>query len=352
VVLMRQDGPVLTGDAAQRRAPNDPDRVAREFKRRLGDPAPLILGGVPHSIASVLATLLGSVVGKVAEREGGPADRLVLTHPANWGPYKRELFESVPRLAEVGNVSMVTEPEAAAAHYATQSRVPTGAVVAVYDFGGGTFDATVLRKIDSGFEILGTPEGVEGLGGVDFDEAVYAHVDRSLGGRLGKLDPADPKVSAALVRLRAECVLAKEALSADTETTIPVLIGDLQEEVRLTRPELEEMIRPLVAQTVSSLRRALASASVEPDDVTTILLVGGPPARPTRTSGVCPTRSGRGRATHASCRWRQPPATGPSTGSGELPVRQREEQEEEQEERFGRSGQRRPERGSQRGPDP
>src|SRR5690349_18125620 len=108
VVLMRGDGPALTGDAANRRAMMEPDRVAREFKRRLGDPTPLVLGGAPHSVASVLARLLGSVVGRIAEREGGPADRVVLTHPANWGPYKRELFDSVPRIAEVEHVSMTT----------------------------------------------------------------------------------------------------------------------------------------------------------------------------------------------------------------------------------------------------
>ncbi|MFC5949796.1 Hsp70 family protein, partial [Pseudonocardia lutea] len=275
VVLWRGDGPVLTGDAADRRALMEPDRVAREFKRRLGDPTPLVLGGAPHSVASVLAQLLHAVVDTVADREGGPAEHVVLTHPANWGPYKLELFGSVPRIAEVEHVSMTTEPEAAAAHYATNERLADGAIIAVYDFGGGTFDATVLRRRAPGFETLGVPEGVEGLGGIDFDEAVFAFVDRTLDGAVTALDHGDRQNAAALLRLRQECVLAKETLSADVETIIPVLLPGLQTEVRLTRAELEEMMRPSIESTVRALRRALRTANVEPEDLDAVLLVGG-----------------------------------------------------------------------------
>ncbi|MCE3554319.1 Hsp70 family protein [Pseudonocardia sp. RS11V-5] len=276
VVLMRSDGPVLTGDAANRRAMMEPDRVAREFKRRLGDPTPLVLGGAPHSVASVLASLLHAVVDKVADREGGPAEHVVLTHPANWGPYKLELFGSVPRIAEVEHVTLTTEPEAAAAHYATNERVPDGAIIAVYDFGGGTFDATVLRhRGGSGFETLGVPEGVEGLGGIDFDEAVFAFVDRTLDGAVTSLDHGDRQTASALLRLRQECVLAKETLSFDIETIIPVLLPGLQTEVRLTRAELEEMMRPSIEATVRALHRALRTAKVEPEDLHAVLLVGG-----------------------------------------------------------------------------
>jgi molecular chaperone DnaK (HSP70) len=275
VVLLRADGGVLVGDAASRRAAVEPDRVAREFKRRLGDPTPVLLGGAPHSVASLMAHLLGHVVRTVTGQQGGRPDRITLTHPANWGPYKRELFEQVPRLTGIDHVGLITEPEAAAAHYAAQERLEDGAVIAVYDLGGGTFDATVLRKRGGGFEILGTPEGIEGLGGVDFDEAVFGHVDRALDGKLSQIDPDDAGAVAAIVRLRQECVLAKEALSADTETAVPVLLPALQTEVRLTRGEFEEMIRPSITATIGSLHRALRSANLRPADLGAVLLVGG-----------------------------------------------------------------------------
>jgi actin-like ATPase involved in cell morphogenesis len=275
VVMIREDGSSLIGDAAHRRAVAQPARVAREVKRRLGDPTPLILGGEPHSAAQILSRLLRAAVDAASAREGRRPDGIVLTHPANWGPYKRELFDSVPRLADLTAVSMVTEPEAAAAHYASTARVTKGSVVAVYDLGGGTFDATVLHQLDDGFEFLGPPEGIEGLGGIDFDEAVFAHVDRSLDGALSELDLDDPRAASSLVRVRQDCVLAKEALSGDTETTVPVLLPNLHTEVRLTRGEFEEMIRAPVEATVSALRRALTAADVTPEKLSNVLLVGG-----------------------------------------------------------------------------
>jgi molecular chaperone DnaK (HSP70) len=84
-------------------------------------------------------------VQKVIATEGQPPRRIVLTHPANWGPFRRELFDEVPVAAGLESPQMVTEPEAAAAYYARSGRVNDGEIVAVYDLGGGTFDATVVR---------------------------------------------------------------------------------------------------------------------------------------------------------------------------------------------------------------
>jgi molecular chaperone DnaK len=275
VVLIRDDGTALTGEAAERRAAAEPDRVARSVKRRFGDPVPVILGGTPYTATALIAHQLRAVADLVSGREGGRPGMVTLTHPANWGPYKRELFAQVPELAGLGEVRMLTEPEAAAAHYARSDHLDPGALVAVYDLGGGTFDATVLRTAEHGFEILGRPEGIEGLGGVDFDEAVFSHVDRALDGAVSRLDPADPRATSAAIRLRRECVTAKETLSADTETTIAVLLPGLQTEVRLTRGEFEKMIRPAIDATIASLRRALHSARIDPRQLHTVLLVGG-----------------------------------------------------------------------------
>ncbi|MFS8521398.1 MAG: Hsp70 family protein [Micromonosporaceae bacterium] len=276
VVLLREDETILTGEAASRRGMSEPHRVSREFKRRLGDTTPIILGGVPYSAEQLMARLLRQVVQDIIAREGGKPSQACVCHPANWGPYKRELLEQAVRLADVDvPVTYITEPEAAAIFYAQQQRVDPGAMVAVYDLGGGTFDATVLRKTRDGFEILGEPEGIERLGGIDFDAAVFAHVNQALGGKLDELDEDDPAVIAAVARLREECVAAKEALSTDTDASIPVLLPNLATEVRLTRVELEAMIRPALHSTIEALRRALRSARVEPEQLHSVLLVGG-----------------------------------------------------------------------------
>jgi actin-like ATPase involved in cell morphogenesis len=275
VVLLRDDETVLTGEAAARRAATEPQRVAREFKRRLGDPTPIIVAGTPYSADALIAKLLRWVVDRVDEAEGGPATGIAVTHPANWGTYKLDLLRQSIRLADLDNVTVLSEPEAAAIHYASQARVETGSIIAVYDLGGGTFDAAVLRKTDTGWETLGQPEGIERLGGVDFDAAVFHHVVAATGGAIEQLDPSDPAATAAVARLRQECVEAKEALSSDTDVSIPVLLPNLQTEVRLTRAEYEQMVRPALADSITATNRALRSAGVTPDQVASVLLVGG-----------------------------------------------------------------------------
>ncbi len=275
VVFLRQDQAVLTGEAADRRALSEPARVAREFKRRVGDTTPIMVGGSPYSAEQLSAELLKAVVERVAELEGSRPDHVAVCHPANWGPYKRELLDQTVALADIGSPTFVTEPEAAAIHYASTEHVDPGQIVAVYDLGGGTFDAAVLRKTDTGFETLGEPQGVERLGGIDFDAAVFAHVSNAVGGALDDLDVNDPTVIAAAARLREECIEAKEALSSDTETSIPVLLPNVMTEVRLTRGEFESMIRPTLNNTIVALQRALRSANVQPADISRVLLVGG-----------------------------------------------------------------------------
>ena len=276
VVLLREDGDLLTGEAASRRAASEPDRVAREFKRRLGDPTPLFLGSTPYSAESLTAKLLRSILDAVIAREGEAPRAIALTHPANWGDYKRDLLVQAIHLAGLDGATLVSEPEAAAIHYASLERVEPGTLVAVYDLGGGTFDAAVLRKrSDEAFDILGQPEGIDRLGGIDFDEAVFRYVVDAAGDPIQALDPGDVNTNAALVRLREECVEAKEALSSDTEVSIPVALPNLQTEVRLTRREFEAMIRPTLNDTIDSLRRALRSADVEAAQLDKVLLVGG-----------------------------------------------------------------------------
>ena len=275
VVFMREDGAILTAESAVRRGMTEPGRLAREFKRRMGDTTPIILGGSPFSVDGLMARLLADVVASVSEREGEPPSSIAVAYPANWGQYKKDLLSQAFSRADLDSVTMITEPEAAAAHYASQERLQPGATIAVYDLGGGTFDAAVLRKTTDGFEFLGEPEGIERLGGIDFDEAVFRHVVESLRGAIDDLDADDPVVRAAVARLREDCVAAKEALSSDTDVSIPVMLPNVQTEIRLTRSEFEGMIRPALADTIVVIERAIRSAGIGADDIDAVLLVGG-----------------------------------------------------------------------------
>ena len=279
LVFVRPGGEVLVGEAAERRAMGEPGGVAREFKRRVGDSEPIVLADAPHSPEDLMARVLRWVVGQVTEREGGPPAGVTVSYPASWGRHKRELLDRTVRLADVGvrarDLHTVTEPEAAAIFYASQERVAVGARILVYDLGGGTFDAAVLRKMGDGWVVLGAPQGVEHLGGVDVDEAVLRHVAASVGDGMTDLDPDDRATVVAMARLRRDCVEAKEALSSDTDVVIQVLLPGVQAVVRLTRAELEDMIRPTLATSIGALERAVRSAGLEPAQLDVVLLAGG-----------------------------------------------------------------------------
>ncbi|RZU48495.1 WD40 repeat protein [Krasilnikovia cinnamomea] len=275
LVFVKPDGGLLVGDAAERRGLAEPARLAREFKRRIGDPVPILVGGAPFSAHALTAKLLRHVLDTVTQLQDAPPATVTVTHPANWGPYKREQLDQAIRLADAGPVLLRTEPEAAALQHATARRIAPGEAVAVYDLGGGTFDAAVLRRDGDDFVLLGEPEGVEQLGGADFDEAVFGHVIEVLGSKAEGLDPNDPEVVTALARLRRDCVEAKEALSFDTEVMIPVALPGLHTRIRLNRSELEAMIAPSLEDTVAAMHRALRSAQLAPADLSAVLLAGG-----------------------------------------------------------------------------
>ena len=164
VVDLREDGEMLVGESAERRASSDPQRSAREFKRRVGDPVPIVLGGETFSAEQLMARQLPPIIRIVTERQGAAPDTLTLTVPANWSAHRKAIFRDALPTDQLPPLSIITEPEAAAIHYAQNERIEPGEVVAVYDLGGGTFDAAILRRTEGSFEVLGTPEGIDRLG--------------------------------------------------------------------------------------------------------------------------------------------------------------------------------------------
>ncbi len=275
VVYIGADGTVLVGEAAERRATSDPGGVAREFKRRFGDPQPLILSGSPVSANDLMVELAKHLVAKASEQRGEAPEEIVVCHPANWGDYKLALLGDTLANSSLPPHRLISEPEAAAIHDAAQDELDPGSIVAVYDLGGGTFDVALLRKLTDGWEPVGRPGGIERLGGIDFDTAVLQHVVDSLKLDLGSYESDDTTAQTAMFRLRDECRAAKHALSEDTATAIPVLLPGVNETVRITREEFEGLIGPAIRRTLEMFDATVASASIEMTDIARILLVGG-----------------------------------------------------------------------------
>ena len=116
---------------------------------------------------------------------------------------------------------------------------------------------------------------IDGFGGLDVDEAILSYVDDAVGGALARLDVDDARTAVALARLRHDCVLAKENLSLDTETVVPVFLPGRHFEIRLNRTTFDQMLRSHVESTVDALSRAVRSAGLTAADVDAVLFIGG-----------------------------------------------------------------------------
>jgi molecular chaperone DnaK len=275
VVYRPPAGPLLLGEAAERHALVEPERIAREFKRRIGDGTDIYLGGAPMTPVSLSRALLNWTLDRVIPGEGELPDFLTVSCPANWHEFRRELMDQVLAVNADVQATLCTEPEAAAMHLVGSGRVPIGEYIAVYDLGGGTFDGCVLRRTGRAEFELGASEGIEHCGGADFDGALLHRVRAEAGLDAQDPDDEDPAVIAEFERLRRDCVEAKEALSVETAVDIAVTVEARSRKIRITRPEFNELIRPRIDDTADCLARALRRVGVEPADLGAVMLVGG-----------------------------------------------------------------------------
>ncbi|WP_165818027.1 Hsp70 family protein [Microbacterium sp. Gd 4-13] len=266
---------LLFGDAAERRGLTQPDRLIREFKRRVGDDVPVVAGDQTFTAEQLFAHVVTWVTETVSEREGRSPSAISVTVPAAWGEYRSERVGAAIAHEGWRDVNLIPEPEAAARHYDHVNPLETGRALAVYDLGGGTFDAVVVRKDKKGaLRIVSPASGLSDVGGADFDDLLLRHVMTAAGISADVL-ATDPGARVALAALRRECVDAKESLSFDSETVIPVLLGGRSTSVRVTRAEFEAMIEARIERTTDALEQSIESASLRADRLDAILLVGG-----------------------------------------------------------------------------
>ncbi|MDG4829930.1 Hsp70 family protein [Solwaraspora sp. WMMD1047] len=268
------------------------------YPKRCIDDGTVLLGGTEFAVADLIGAVLHRVAAEAVRVAGATPSEVVLSCPASWAASRRGTLLAAASSALPG-ARLVAEPVAAASYFVevAGSRVPAGSTAVVYDFGAGTFDASVVRCGDDGFEVL-AEHGLADCGGLDIDAALVGHLggvlaarDAGLWGRL-----ADPESAAdrRARRLLWENVrAAKEMLSRTTTTIVHVPLFDTEELVG--REELERLAGPILDRTVEATRSALASAEVAPGQVAAIFLTGGSSRIPAvatllhRGLGIAPT---------------------------------------------------------------
>ncbi|WP_367130907.1 Hsp70 family protein [Saccharothrix sp. HUAS TT1] len=274
-VYCEEDGTLVVGRDAERRARLDPARFEPNPKRRVDDGV-LLLGDNVVAVTDALAAVLRRVLEETTRQLGGESlDEVRLTHPAQWGPTRRNVLLSAARLAGVScEVVLVPEPVAAASHYASLS---VGQALAVYDLGAGTFDVAIVGATQSGFTVL-AEDGLPDLGGLDVDQALLEHVGRQVSHR----DPAAwqrllrPESTAdrrARRTLQEDVRAAKESLSRHAHTEVPM--PEPFEDVLVNRSDLEALVRPSMMRSVELLESTIRSTGMAPNQLAGIYLVGG-----------------------------------------------------------------------------
>ncbi|MDQ3404110.1 MAG: Hsp70 family protein [Actinomycetota bacterium] len=279
-VFAAEDGTLVVGRDAERRARLDPARFEPNPKRRI-DEGTLLLGDQVVPVTDALAGVLRRVVDETSRQLGGKKpDEVRLTHPAQWGPVRRNVLLSAARQSGMGsNLVLVPEPVAAAAHFASfpGQTLGTGKALAVYDLGAGTFDVAIVGATQKGFVVL-AEAGLPDLGGLDVDQALLEHVGRQVSHRdpVGwqrLLRPESTGDRRAQRALREDVKASKEALSRHPQTEVP--LPEPFEDVLVTRVELEALIRPGILRSVELLAGTIRSTGMTPDRLVGIYLVGG-----------------------------------------------------------------------------
>lgn len=249
--------------------PGDPLNTATGFSRRIGDEVPILLGQEWVNPEDLTALMVMWVADQVAEREGGRATHIAVTHPADWGPHRKGLLHHALRQVGIERATLVAEPVAAAENHVAAGG--TGDVLAVFSMGSHAYSSSVVRRTaNMSLDLIGTNEGHDHPAGVDFDDAVLGYV-RSEVRELAGLDATDPRTGQLMARLRFDCEAAKRGLSGAPEVVVPIHLSEGITEVRITRPRFEDLIRPSIELAVDTLVRTTVAHGV-PEAV---LLVGG-----------------------------------------------------------------------------
>ena len=285
-ILFETDGQVIIGRAARRAAAIEPENVAVDVKRYLGDPHyPLLVRGRQFSPVELSALILKKLK-QDAEARLGPIAGAVVTVPAYFNEARRQATAAACSIAGLRLLDILNEPTAAALAYAYRELLtrqpgaePSAAAASVnrprnsvvYDLGGGTFDVTVLRFEPGDVRVLATAGDVQ-LGGRDWDERIASHL-ADLFLREHGLESRDDAMSRWAFYDAAE--EAKKELSKRDSARIAVSHGGKSWRGQLTRAKFEELTADLLFRTESRLNRVVQDAGLKWSQVDDVVLVGG-----------------------------------------------------------------------------
>jgi len=297
VVAFTKTGERLVGQVAKRQAVTNPENTVFSIKRFMGRrfdevseemkmvPYRVIrasngdvrveANGKEYSPPEISAMVLQKLKQAAEEYLGQPVTRAVITVPAYFNDAQRQATKDAGQIAGLEVMRIVNEPTAAALAYGLDKKKDE--TIAVYDFGGGTFDISILEVGEGVVEVKST-NGDTHLGGDNLDQRVIDWI----GAEFKKSEGIDlSKDRMALQRLKEAAEKAKIELSNSTQTDInlPYVTADASGpkhlNIRLTRAKLEALVEDLIERTIAPCRTAIKDAGVSVGDINDVILVGG-----------------------------------------------------------------------------
>jgi molecular chaperone DnaK len=297
VVGFTKDGEKLVGQVAKRQAITNPtntvysikrfmgrryDEVAREIEevpykviRGANSDARVDIMGVENSPPEISALILQKLKSAAEDYLGQPVTEAVVTVPAHFNDSQRQATKDAGKIAGLDVKRIINEPTAAALAYGLDKKKDE--TIAVFDFGGGTFDISILEVGDNIVEVKAT-SGDTHLGGDDLDQRIIELLVDEFKKDQGIDLSKDPM---ALQRLKEGAEKAKVELSSTQETDInlPFVTADQSGpkhlNLKLTRAQFERLVLDLLEQTLDPCKRALKDADLQPDQIDQVVLVGG-----------------------------------------------------------------------------
>ncbi len=275
VVGINPQGQLVTGVAARNQLAAFPDHTIASIKRKMGTMDPVSLGDQKFTPPEISAMILRRLRDRASRAIGQQVNRAVITVPAFFDENQRQATREAAALAGLTAERIINEPTAATLVYHAGSH--DRKQIAVYDFGGGTFDVSIVRMEAGVIEVLSSRGDVH-LGGDDLDQVLVNHIADKFQTEHGvNLRES----SHSRFRLLQACEAAKCRLS--TEETVQITEEFITEKAgqplhlttTITRKEFEMMIEPFVERTIQSLDEALREARVTIHQLDDLVLVGG-----------------------------------------------------------------------------
>ncbi|WP_165604624.1 Hsp70 family protein, partial [Mycolicibacterium elephantis] len=254
--------------------PNQPGLVLSGFVERVGDPVPLVAAdGSAHRGEYVLVEALDAM----ARTVGGGAP-IAIAVPAHWGPGTvgalRGALRSKPSLMPDGQPpALIPDSVAALASLQAAPGLPGDGIVVLVDLGGSGTSIT-LANAGSNFDAVGETVRYHEFSGDQLDQALLNHVTASIA-ESANADPTGTLGLGALARLRDETRRAKERLSAETATVVPVAVPGFTSDVRVTRGELEQLMSAPLAGLLDTIEETLQRNNIAPANISAVATVGG-----------------------------------------------------------------------------